>query len=149
MEQCRLFESDPENWKVDGVFTAGQIEWLTEPMEERPPQYRPDIVLRLNEALAPENLWNPKYVPTPIQAKMVQRLRKLVERATSNDEIISVRDDSDDDDDDGDELTQVDPMASLAAVPVDVGSMDVGSAPGSGFQFAGAGRGSSEVMGVY
>lgn len=149
MEQCRLFESDPENWKVDGIFTAGQIEWLTEPMEERPPQYRPDIVLRLQEALMPENLWNPKYVPTPIQANMVQRLRKLVERATSNDEIISVRDDDEDDDDADDELTQADPVASLAAVPVDVGSMDMDSAPNTGYQFAGAGRGGADVMGVF
>lgn len=79
MEKCKEYESDPESVYLDGVFTAGEIDWQLDPLGERLPQYRPDIVLRLNEALKPENLWDPTYKPTPIQIRVAQELRKLAE----------------------------------------------------------------------
>lgn len=105
MEQCRIYESEPENIVLDGVFTAAEIVWLSEPLGERPPQYRPDVVMRLNEALRPENLWNPEYVPSPISQRACQFLRKLVEGASAG--LKGVPEDApalhepDDDDDEG------------------------------------------------
>ncbi len=78
-EQCRVYESDPENVRADGVFRAGEIDWLMEPLGERAPQYRPDISVRLADALLPENLWDPEYVPPKISIRVCQELRKLVE----------------------------------------------------------------------
>lgn len=132
-EQCRLYESDPENWKPDGFFTAGEIDWLMEPAGERPPQYRPDISVRLDEAFAPENFWSQDYKPTKIQARVVQELRWMVER------IRTVRPDEDavrevDDDDDGDDETAADGGA-IAAAAVEPG----GQAAAAPFM-AGAGR---------
>lgn len=83
MEQCRIYESDPENWKTDGVFTAAEIDWLLEHSGERTPQYRPDIVTRVNEALLPQNLWNPKFQPSPINRKVTGDLLKIVESLRS------------------------------------------------------------------
>lgn len=78
-EACRMYESDPENLKVDGVFRADEIDWLLEPEGERAPQYRPDISVRLHEALQPRNLWDPKYKPTPISRRVCQELQRLAE----------------------------------------------------------------------
>lgn len=99
MEQCRIYESDPANILVDGVFRAGEIDWLLEPLGERLPQYRPDIVVRVREALLPENLWNPEYVPSKIQVRVSQELRKIVEslRQAPVDGPALVEDDDEDD----------------------------------------------------
>ncbi len=78
-EKCREYESDPANVLLDGVFRAGEIDWLMDPLGERGPQYRPDIVVRLGDALLKENLWDPEYVPPPIAIRVTQELRKIVE----------------------------------------------------------------------
>ncbi len=78
-EKCREYESEPENIKVDGVFRAGEIDWLIEPLGERQAQYRPDISVRLADALLPENLWDPEYVPPKVSIRVCQELRKIVE----------------------------------------------------------------------
>ena len=80
IDRCREYESNPENINADGVFTAAEIHWLTEPLGERDPQYRPDISVRVAEALQPENLWNPDYVPTPIQRQVQRTLLGMVKR---------------------------------------------------------------------
>ena len=78
MEKCREYESDPESVLVDGVFRADEIDWLLEPLDERAPQYRPDISVRLRDALLPENLWDEHYVPPKITLRVCQELRKIV-----------------------------------------------------------------------
>lgn len=79
IEACRQYESDPENLKLDGVWTAGEIDWLLDPTAEgRDPQYRPDIAIRTAEALRPENLWDENYRPTPIARRITQELDKMV-----------------------------------------------------------------------
>jgi len=139
-EQCRLYESDPENWKPDGYFTAGEIDWLMEPAGDRLPQYRPDISVRLAEAFAPENFWNQGYKPTKIQARVVQELRWMVER------IRTIRPDEDavrevEEDDDGDEESATDGGA-IAAAAVESGGQ-VAAAPfvGGGGRSSGDGGG--------
>jgi hypothetical protein len=63
---------------IDGVFTAEEVMWLLTPSELRGSQYRPDIVVRLHEALRPENLWAEDYEPTPIQRQACRALKKIV-----------------------------------------------------------------------
>ena len=143
MEQCRLFESEPANWRPDGIFTAGDIEWLTEPLGERPPQYRPDIVLRMREALAPENLWNPDYVPTPIQQRVVQKLRRAFEMATG--EIGDPNAEPDRERDEEDEDTGEAEMAEGAPAPM-VDVPDAGEQRPMPYRATDDGE---DVMGVY
>lgn len=78
-EKCRQFESDPEMLKVDGVFRADEIDWLLEPLDERRPQYRPDIVVRLHDALIPKNLWDAEYKPPKLTLRVCQELRRLAD----------------------------------------------------------------------
>ncbi len=78
MEMCAKWETDPDEILVDRVFTAGEVDWLLQPLGERPPLYRADIVTRMSEALRPENLWNPDYKPTKIQVRVTQELARLV-----------------------------------------------------------------------
>lgn len=101
MNLCRVYESDPENVLVDGVFRANELDWLMEPEGERTPQYRPDISIRLREALLPENLWDPHYKPTKIQMRVTQELRKMVAcmRAIPEDAEPLLENDGDEDED--------------------------------------------------
>ncbi len=101
IDQCRKFEEDPENWRPDGVFTAEEIDWQLEPKGDRKPQYRMDIVIVANEAMKPENLWNPKYMPTKVTrrvceelARMYNRLRDIPEDAEP---LLETHEDEDDD----------------------------------------------------
>jgi hypothetical protein len=100
MDKCREYESNPENVLVDGVFRANEIDWLLEPLGERTPQYRPDISVRLRDALLPENLWDPHYKPPKIALRVCQELRKIVAgmRAIPEDAepLMDVEDDEDD-----------------------------------------------------
>jgi hypothetical protein len=78
-EKCRQYESDPESVLLDGVFRADEIDWLLDPLDERRPQYRPDIVVRLHDALQPRNLWDPEYKPPKLTLRVCQELRRLAE----------------------------------------------------------------------
>jgi len=80
-----------ERTLIDGIFTADEATWLLTPAEMRPPQYRPDIVTRMREALRPENLWSPDYEPTPVQRKACRALARIVKRV--GDEIFGDEDD--------------------------------------------------------
>lgn len=79
MQKCREYESDPATVLLDGVFRADEIDWLLEPDGERVPQYRPDITVRLHDALQPRNLWDTDYKPPKIALRVCQELRKLAE----------------------------------------------------------------------
>lgn len=78
-EKCRQYESDPETVLLDGVFRADEIDWQLDPLDERRPQYRPDIVVRLHDALQPRNLWDPDYKPPKLTLRVCQELRRLAE----------------------------------------------------------------------
>ena len=99
-EKCREYESDPENVLADGVFRPREIDWLLEPCGERTPQYRPDISVRLAEALTPKNLWDPDYMPTPISQRVCQELRRMVEHLREVPEDAPALPEVDEDDDD-------------------------------------------------
>ncbi|RYD50147.1 MAG: hypothetical protein EOP85_00155 [Verrucomicrobiaceae bacterium] len=77
VEAIREFYESGERTLIDGVFTADELVWYTTPIPLRPAQYRPDIVLRIREAMEPQNLWNGDYVPTPIQREASRRMLKL------------------------------------------------------------------------
>lgn len=102
-EKCKEYESDPANVLVDGVFRAGEIDWLLEPLGAREAQYRPDISVRIAEALLPENLWNPEYQPTKIPQRICQELRKIVEtiRGIPEDAVPLADSDEEDEDESG------------------------------------------------
>lgn len=141
MNLCRVYQSDPENVLVDGVFRADELDWLMDPEGERAPQYRPDISIRLREALLPENLWDPHYKPTKVQMRVVQELRKMVAcaRAVPVDAEPLLENDGDDDDDGvagGGVMPSLDDVPVAADVPLGV--------PQSGRRSGGA-----AVMGVF
>lgn len=138
MEKCRQYESDPENVLVDGVFRANEIDWLLEPLGERGPQYRPDISIRMAEALLPENLWDPHYKPTKIQQRVCQELSKIVEtmRAVREDAAALPEDDDDDD------------SAGMEGVDVPLLDMDAETQARVGFPSLGA-REERAAIGVF
>ncbi len=74
---------------LDGIFTGDEVMWLLTPTDFREAQYRPDIVIRLKEALEPENLWSENYEPTPVQRSACRVLARIVKRASE--EILAER----------------------------------------------------------
>lgn len=78
VEAVREYYASGERVLMDGMFAADELIFLTTPLAIRPAQYRPDIVLRINEAMKPENLWDPDYKPSVIQRDVSRRLLKLV-----------------------------------------------------------------------
>lgn len=139
-EQCRIYESDPGNVRVDGVFRANEIDWLMEPLGERGPQYRPSISVRMAEALTPENLWDPEYMPTKIAIRVEQELRKLVEHMRKVPEDAPPLIELDDDD-------EVAGISHGMAVPLEQG--DGGNMPPPVMNPYGRREEAAEVMGVY
>lgn len=78
IEATRRYYEDGSRTLVDGVFTAEELVWSTTPLTiGRPAQYRPDIVLRVREAMEPENLWDGDYKPTVIQREACRRMLRL------------------------------------------------------------------------
>lgn len=120
VEAHRRYYETGERVLIDGMFTAEEIIWLTNPLSIRPAQYRMDIVLRVREACLPENLWGADYAPGSFakdgktHREACRRLAKIVESLTEEVEpqVIEGIDDlpeqSADDDDD--------PSAASAAV---------------------------------
>lgn len=82
VEAHRKYYASGDRSLIDGMFTADEIVWLTQPLSIRPAQYRPDVVLRVREAFQPENLWSPDYKPTTIQREACRRMLKLVQALT-------------------------------------------------------------------
>lgn len=79
IEACRDYESDPANMKVDGIWTAEEIDWQLDPLAAgRDAQYRPDIAIRMGDALRPENLWDPTYRPPKVAKRVCQELARIV-----------------------------------------------------------------------
>ena len=81
-EAHRQFYESGSKLLIDGMFTADEVLWQTTPQTIRPAQYRPDVVLRMHEAMIPENLWDKDYEPTVIQRDACRRLAKLVQGLT-------------------------------------------------------------------
>ncbi len=125
VDRCRAYEADPANAKVDGTFTAAEIHWLLDPLGEREPQYRPDISLRVAEALQPENLWNPDYVPSAIQRQVTRELHSMVKRIRTIRKDVAEDEDTpengwrEDDDEDGSDEDTATGGDTVAAIPTD------------------------------
>lgn len=86
VEAVREYYASGERLLMDGMFAADELVFLTTPLGIRPAQYRPDIVLRVNEAMKPENLWDPDYKPTVIQREVSRRLLRLAKGLTEEEE---------------------------------------------------------------
>jgi hypothetical protein len=86
IEAQRQYHANHDRALIDGMFTADEIIWLTTAIPLRPAQYRPDLVLRVNEAMRPENLWAPDYVPSKIPREASRRLLKLVQGLTDEED---------------------------------------------------------------
>lgn len=102
VEAVSEYYRDGSRALIDGVFTAEELKWLTDPIPMRPAQYRPDIVVAVNEAMLPYNLFDPDYKPSKIpreaSRRMINLARGLVEEQepTPVPEIDSVPSDTDD-----------------------------------------------------
>lgn len=149
VEKCAEYESNPENALADGVFTHGEIDWLLEPEGKRGPQYRPDISIRVAEALIPENLWNRDYVPTPIQRRVSQELLRMVKHMRAMPEAPEEDDTApksmDDDDESEDDADTADAIAVLSAEPDDTAS----SPAAQPYRFAPRQPATTPAMGVF
>lgn len=105
IEAIRVYYATGERVLIDGVFPADELVWQTTPQALRPAQYRPDISLRLREAMIPENLWAKDYEPTTIQREACRRMLKLVQSMADEPEpeaIPGIDDPVEDDDSDMD-----------------------------------------------
>lgn len=69
-----------ERTLIDGIFTAEEATWLLTPAHMREAQYPSAIVIRMKEALLPENLWAPDYEPTPIQREACRALLQITRK---------------------------------------------------------------------
>jgi len=92
--RMKEYYAQPENILMDGVFTADEIIWLTEPTEFRDAQYRPDFVAMVNHAMKAENLWDPDFQEKGVGREATRRLLKIVsemgkDELPSDEEIIS------------------------------------------------------------
>jgi hypothetical protein len=149
--ECQRFESDPGNQPIDGVFTAAEVEWLQTPLGERGNQYRPDVVVRIREALLPENLWDPGYKPTPIEAGVLARLRKLSDQMSE--ELVNgeegfelVVPDEDPSDDDAD----ADPLAARRAGGTGAPALDgLDDLPATSYRREAAPAESAPIIGIF
>lgn len=86
IEAQRQFHASGDRDLIDGMFAADELKWLTTAIPLRPAQYRPDIVLRVNEAMRPENLWDPNYKPTPIVREASRRMLKFAKLMADEEE---------------------------------------------------------------
>ncbi|MFT6862693.1 MAG: hypothetical protein ACJAVK_001252 [Akkermansiaceae bacterium] len=80
IDRQKQYYANPENLLMDGVFTPAEIEFQMTPTDFRPPQYRPDFVATINEAMKPENLWNPEFKSKSPGRAATRMLLKIVTR---------------------------------------------------------------------
>ena len=124
------YKSNGENTLIDGMFTAAEVKILVTPVELRPPQYRPDLVISGVEAL--QNLFNKDWTPTPIQRAMHRKLLSAFQRA-----LIATHEDSETPVDPvfGADAAQDEPAGIDEAQPDEAG-MPHAPMPGNGPQLA-------------
>lgn len=122
VEALREYYASGERVLMDGMFAADELLFLTTPLAIRPAQYRPDIVLRVNEAMRPENLWDPDYKPSVIQREVSRRLLKLAKGLADEEEPTPIPeiDDAPGSEDEAEADAILDPSAAepAAAAPV-------------------------------
>lgn len=95
------YYADGSRALIDGVFAPDELVWLTDPIPMRPAQYRPDIVVAVNEAMKPYNFFDPEFVPSKIPREASRRMLNLARGFDETEppavpEIDSVPSDSDD-----------------------------------------------------
>jgi hypothetical protein len=90
VEASREWHRDGTKKLVDGIFTADELVWLTEGLSFRDPQYRPDIVVRLKDAMSPENLWASDYEPRNVEREAARRLHAIVKAMGGDDEPVEI-----------------------------------------------------------
>jgi hypothetical protein len=120
IEAHRQYYLTGERALIDGMFAADEVVWLTTPLTIRPAQYRADIVLRMREAMIPENLWNADYKPAVIQREACRRMAKLVQGLTEEIEppVIIGIDDGVATSDDAEESHETPPSEVMSNMPV-------------------------------
>jgi hypothetical protein len=137
IDQSRLWNESPDNWRTDGTWTAAEIGWSMEPMGDRGPQYRLDIAMRNCEAMSPENFWDPNFIPKTIPRRVCERLVKMMKHLgplADDDQFPDETfpdDDSDDDDGDASVVSEED-AASLSGVEDATDLSATGPPPGLG-----------------
>lgn len=130
IESCRKYESDPANFKLDGIWTAEEIDWLLDPTAEgRDPQYRPDIAIRMADALRPENLWDPDYRPPKIARRITQELHQIVKHLRSVPEDAEPLPDILDDDDDAENIEITEPGMPEASADLEFAAIPAAPPP--------------------
>lgn len=72
IEAVAAYEAQGDRTLVDGIFTAAEIEVLTEPFHSRDFQYRPDLAMIVPECI--DNLFDPSYAPPRLGRKAHRRL---------------------------------------------------------------------------
>ncbi len=92
IDSHRRFYENGDRAQIDGVFTADELVWLTTPVAMRDSQYRFDIVLGINEALKPYNLFNPDFRPARIPRDASRRMLRLAKQLAEEVEPVHIPD---------------------------------------------------------
>jgi len=115
----REYESRGDRELADGVFTASEIELLLKPTTLRPPQYRPDLVILIRDAMREENLFNPNYEPPEMPRATYRRFRgALMKALQAVEEGEAIMDLEEDADDERGESSQMDDGSTVSAARI-------------------------------
>lgn len=79
IEGVQRYMADANNDIIDGFATEAEIVLTTREKDIRPGQYRPDVVMMWEEAMA--NIWDKDYEPTPIGRMDARALRRCFKKA--------------------------------------------------------------------
>lgn len=95
----REYESRGDTELCDGVFQAAEVQLLLRPMSIRAPQYRPDLVAVIREAMKEENLFNPNWTPPEMNRADYRRFRRAVQSGLKSleegEEVVDLEEDDD------------------------------------------------------
>jgi hypothetical protein len=134
----REYESRGDRRLVDDVFTAAEVEILLKPTTLRPPQYRPDLVSLIHDAMREENLFNPNYEPPEMPRASYRRFRgALMKGLQAVDDGEAVQDLEEDYDEERGTTDQIaDGSSARGASPVPVPQQAIVRPAAAGDEFA-------------
>jgi len=134
----REYESRGDRRLVDDVHTAAEVEILLKPTSLRPPQYRPDLVALIRDAMREENLFNPNYEPPEMPRASYRRFRgALMKGLQAVEDGEAVQDLEEDYDDERGTTDQVaDGSSAKTVLPGNVPQVQVARPTAAGDEFA-------------
>lgn len=69
---------------VDGLFSEGEVEWLMTPYGLRPPQYRPDIAVMIDDWM--KGIWDPEFSAKPVKQHVARGMLAIAKAGIERNE---------------------------------------------------------------